>query len=229
MDTQTVTIFFDVNETLSDLSTVADAFEEVGAARSLAATWFATVLRDGFALAAAGGETPFGAIATNNARDLLSGAQLAGTLDDAVDSVMAAFGTVGLHPDVPEGLHALSRAGHRLLTLSNGPTDVAERLLREAGALDAIDQLLTVQGHSLWKPTLGSYADAVSRTGTQGPAYLVAVHPWDIHGAAAAGLSTVWINRGGGSYPAHFTRPTVTVASLNDLAGIDLALAAREA
>ncbi len=32
-------------------------------------------------------------------------------------------------------------------------------------------------------------------------AMLVAVHPWDIDGAARAGLATAWINRNGGVYP----------------------------
>ncbi|MFC8411701.1 haloacid dehalogenase type II, partial [Arthrobacter sp. NPDC057259] len=46
---------------------------------------------------------------------------------------------------------------------------------------------------------------------------LVAVHPWDIHGAARAGLATAWINRTGGTYPAYFQTPDHTVSSLADL------------
>jgi 2-haloacid dehalogenase len=46
---------------------------------------------------------------------------------------------------------------------------------------------------------------------------LVAVHPWDIHGAAQAGLATAWINRTGSTYPAYFAAPDYTVASLEKL------------
>jgi 2-haloacid dehalogenase len=83
--------------------------------------------------------------------------------------------------------------------------------------LPAFDDLLTVEGRTPWKPARAAYVDAVARTGTTGPAYLVAVHPWDVHGAAEAGLSTAWVNRAGIPYPAHFTPPTVTVASIGEL------------
>ncbi len=46
-------IVFDVNETLSDMAPLAARFADVGAPDLLAKVWFASVLRDGFALAAA--------------------------------------------------------------------------------------------------------------------------------------------------------------------------------
>ena len=47
---------------------------------------------------------------------------------------------------------------------------------------------------------------------------LVAVHPWDIDGAARAGLGTAWITRDGAPYPGYFRSPDVTAASLAELA-----------
>ncbi len=47
---------------------------------------------------------------------------------------------------------------------------------------------------------------------------LVAVHPWDIHGADAAGMQTAWINRSGSRYPGYFTQPTFEAQSLPSLA-----------
>jgi len=43
------------------------------------------------------------------------------------------------------------------------------------------------------------------------------VHPWDIHGAANAGMVTAWINRSGGTYPWHFRAPDVEIPRLSDL------------
>ncbi len=43
-------IVFDVNETLSDLEPMAQRFTDIGLPAQLATTWFAQVLRDGFAL-----------------------------------------------------------------------------------------------------------------------------------------------------------------------------------
>lgn len=104
-----------------------------------------------------------------------------------------------------------------MFTLSNGPTATAERLLDEAGARESIERLLTVDGLTHWKPARSAYLDARERIGGAGPAYLAAVHPWDIHGAASAGLSTIWINRSGRDYPAHFAPPTLTVSNIDEI------------
>jgi 2-haloacid dehalogenase len=213
-----VTIFFDVNETLTDLTALADAFDDVGAHRLLAATWFSTVLRDGFALTSAQSEASFAVIARSVARDLLDGSPLDCELDTAVDAVMEAFARVPLHADVADGIRTMHNSGHRLFTLSNGPTANIRRLLGEAGLLEDFEDLLSVEGHSPWKPARDSYTDALSRTGTHDAAYLVAVHPWDIHGATVAGMSTVWVNRSGGLYPGHFLPPTVEVTTIGELA-----------
>lgn len=47
---------------------------------------------------------------------------------------------------------------------------------------------------------------------------LVAVHPWDIHGASRAGLGTVWLNRTQETYPSYFTQPDLVIHGLGDLA-----------
>ena len=44
------------------------------------------------------------------------------------------------------------------------------------------------------------------------------MHPWDIDGAARAGLATAWIDRTDRPYPPYFRAPTHTVSALTDLA-----------
>lgn len=213
-----LSVFFDVNETLSDLSGVAAVFERLGAGGPMMRTWFASVLRDGFALTASGGSPRFAEIAEGDARVLLAGLVEASQLDDAVQEVMTAFTSAPAHPDVAPGLRRLHAAGHRLFTLSNGAASTAERLLETSGSADLIEGFLSVEEHSPWKPARDSYLSALARTGTEpADAVLVAVHPWDIDGAARAGLSTVLVDRAGTPYPQHFHRPTRTVASLADL------------
>src|SRR6202035_3211218 len=97
-------VVFDVNETLSDMSAIRDRFEEVGAPGHLMPTWFAGVLRDGFALTAAGGYAEFGQVADAVLRELLAGSpEWKGDLGTAVSYVLDGFAELGLHPDVPEG------------------------------------------------------------------------------------------------------------------------------
>jgi hypothetical protein len=47
-------VIFDVNETLSDMGPLADAFERAGLGGAAVEPWFAGVLRDGFALTSVG-------------------------------------------------------------------------------------------------------------------------------------------------------------------------------
>jgi 2-haloacid dehalogenase len=212
-------IVFDVNETLSDMSPLADRFTAVGAPGHLAGLWFACVLRDGFALNVAGTHERFADLGRQALRVLLAGQNLNRRLDAAVDHVMDGFAGLGLHPDVPAGVRALRAAGLRLVTLSNGPTLVAEALLGAAGLRAEFEQLLSVDDAGAWKPAGRAYRYAARACGTR-PAdmLLVAAHPWDIDGAARAGMDTAWLNRAGAIYPAYFTQPTHTITTLPDLA-----------
>lgn len=213
-------VLFDVNETLSDMSPLGRRFVDVGAPELTAKVWFASLLRDAFALTAAGGTARFATLATAGLRSVLTGQPLTRDLEAAVDHVMSAFRELAVHPDVPEGIRALKESGFRLATLSNGSADVADRLLTGAGLRQEFEHLLSVEGAGVWKPAPGSYAYA-ARTCAVDPAevVLVAVHPWDIDGAARAGMSTAWINRDGSPYPEYFTAPTHTVTALTELPG----------
>jgi 2-haloacid dehalogenase len=212
-------LLFDVNETLSDMSPMAGRFEDVGAPGHLAKTWFAGLLRDGFALTVAGVAEPFARIGEEALRISLEGLQLSRSVEDAVAHIMGGFGELSVHDDVPDGVRALSDLGIRLVTLSNGSASVAQRLLDEAGLRDHFEQLLSVEEAGIWKPAAGAYAYALDRCGVEPmDAMLVAVHPWDTDGAARAGVGSVWVNRGGASYPGYFTAPDLEAASLVDLA-----------
>ncbi len=213
-------IVFDVNETLSDLSPLAARFVELGVSASAASLWFSTVLRDGFALTVTGETAPFAAVGRESLRVLLSEAPHVNRgLEDAADHVMDGFGQLELHADVAPAVRALHDAGFRLVTLSNGAVSVAERLVESAGLRDRFERLLSVEDAGAWKPDRRPYEYAASMCGV-GPEDLlmVAVHPWDVHGAGRAGCRTAWVNRSEAAYPEVFDAPTYTVATMEELA-----------
>ncbi|HVE29819.1 MAG TPA: haloacid dehalogenase type II [Mycobacteriales bacterium] len=204
---------FDVNETLSDLAPMGTRFAEVGLPPTAAQLWFAALLRDGIGVAAAGGLVRFADAARGVLAPMLPGDP------DAVQHVMAGFQNLPVHPDVPAGVRALRAAGHRLATLSNGAAEVAAGLLGRAGVRDQFEALLSVEDAGAWKPARAAYLYAADRLRVRpAEATLVAVHPWDIDGAARAGLRTAWINRTGAAYPAHLTSPERTVRTVGELA-----------
>jgi 2-haloacid dehalogenase len=212
-------IVFDVNETLSDMSPMPGRFADIGAPKQLAKLWFATLLRDGFALTAAGAQRPFAELGVAALRTVLHGVDLNRDLDSAVEHVMDGFAQLGVHPDVPDGVGMLRSRGHRLVTLTNGSTGVAERLFTAAGIRTDFEALLSVDDAGAWKPARAAYEYAARSCGTDlSEMLLVAVHPWDIDGAARAGMTAAWINRTDSRYPDVFTPPTLTATDMTDLA-----------
>lgn len=212
-------VIFDVNQTLSDLTPLGDSFARVGLDPVEVEAWFASVLRDGFALTSVGVNPRFAEVAAEALRVRLAAAHGTAAENGAVDEVMGSFGSLGVHDDVVEGITALRESGARLVTLSNGSTQVAQGLFERSGVTDAFERLLSVEDAAAWKPHPASYAYAIEQCGVSASeAMLVAVHPWDIDGAARAGLRTGWLNRDGARYPHYFTAPDVEAADLVQLA-----------
>lgn len=216
---RTSVVVFDVNETLSDMAPLARRFADVGAPELAASVWFASLLRDGFALTVAGSFEPFAALADDTLRIVLAGVPINRTIDAAVRHVMDGLLALDVHPDVPDGIRALRSAGPRLVTLSNGSADVAKRLLTKAGLRGEFELLLSVDDPRVWKPATRAYQYAANACAVViEEMLLVAVHPWDIDGAARAGMRTAWINRSGSPFPPYFTKPHHTVTTLIELA-----------
>lgn len=212
-------VVFDVNETLSDMAPISARFAEVGAPEHLAKTWFAGVLRDGFALTVTGARESFAALAEGGLATVFAGLRLNRSIDDAIAHVMAGFSSLPCHPDVAVGVRALHDLGMRLITLTNGSVQVTEQLLSAAGIRDEFEALLSVEDADAWKPARSAYHYAARRCSVDpDEMLLVAVHPWDIHGAAAAGLSTGWVNRSNAPYPDYFTAPTHACTTIGELA-----------
>jgi 2-haloacid dehalogenase len=213
-------VLFDVNETLSDLQPLRARFEEVGAPGQLLELWFASTLRDGFALTAAGAYADFRTVAVAALRAQLTQVEaLRRDPGDAAEHIVAGFGELDVHPDVPDGVRKLANAGVRMATLTNGTAEVAEKLLQRAGLSDLVERRLSVGEVRRWKPAPEPYRHAVGELAVSpGECVLVAVHPWDIDGAKRAGLQGAWLNRKGSLYPEFFERPDATAETLGGLA-----------
>ena len=214
-------LVFDVNETLSDLSPIATAFTDLGLPDHLAAPWFAGVLRDGMALTVTGENPAFADLARASFHALAATRDDApDDVDAAADAVLGTFMSLPLHPDVEPGLRALADLGIRMVTLSNGSTAVAQGLVDRHDLDGVFEHLLSVADAPLWKPDRRAYGYALDTCHVEAEdAMLVAVHPWDTHGAAVAGLRTAYVSRSGAPYPRDtMRRPELTVGSLTDLA-----------
>jgi 2-haloacid dehalogenase len=212
--------FLDVNETLSDLSPLGERFERVGAPGHLLHTWFASTLRDGIALAASGGYADFQHVGRAVLRTLLAGVpRLSTPLEEAAEHILAGMTTLSVHPDVPAGIRNLREAGMVVATLTNGSAAIAKGLLERAGLDGLVERNLAVDEVGRWKPAPEPYRHACRTLRVaESEAVLIAVHPWDVHGAKRAGLSGAWLDRDGRPYPDIFEPPDATGRDLPTLA-----------
>ncbi len=203
-------VVFDVVETMFSLGPVNAALEEAGGGPRAGELFFARLLRDGFALAAAGGQRAF--------RDVAAGAVdfvIPDASSDQRERVLGAFGHLPVQPDVEPALERLRSEGVRIAVLTNGGVGQTSSLLERAGLDRFMEQVLSVEGAGRWKPAPEPYRYAARSLGVAPDALgLVAVHGWDVHGARQAGLVTGWASRLEGDFPETFDPPDVSAPDL---------------
>jgi 2-haloacid dehalogenase len=215
-------VVLDVNETLFGLDSVAGRMADVGLAGGLE-LWFARVVRDGVAAAAAGHLATFADLARHHLQVLLAArdgstgsASVEGS--SAVDHVWEGFDELRPHPDVAPALRALAAAGMPAVALTNGSAELTRRVLARAGLTELVAAVHDVTEVGRWKPAPEPYRWLLDRFGVAPPrAALVAVHPWDVLGAQRAGLLGAWLDRDGTAYPTAFGAPDVRARDLETL------------
>lgn len=210
-------VFFDVVETLFSLDAVGRRLAEAGAGDGALELWFARFLRDGFALAASGGYHPFRDVAESSLASVLRSRGV-DPQPSTLDRILAGFGELDAHADTRAGLELARSRGAKVITLPNGSAQMTGRLLERAGLDSLVDARLSVEETRAWKPRPEPYLAACRAAGVVPErAALVAVHGWDVHGAAVVGLRTGWCSRLEGEFASVFTPPTVRGATLPDV------------
>jgi pimeloyl-ACP methyl ester carboxylesterase len=129
MATRPLAIAFDVIETMFALEPLRQRIITAGQPGHLLELWFARLLRDAFALAAAGGYRPFAELATQ----ALASATGHTLPHDLAREIAGGFAELDPHPDVEPALRRAHAAGVRVVTLTNGSAHTTATLLRRAG------------------------------------------------------------------------------------------------
>lgn len=197
-------IAFDVIETLFSLRSLDPLVAAAGGEPSTLELWFRRLLGDGLALTAAGDYRSFSDVAKAALHGVLPHAHEAD-----LGAVLAGLTALDAHPD---SAPAMGRAvqGARVIVVTNGSARSTQKLL-ERGGLDAfVEEVVSVSDVKAWKPAAAPYLHAASVAGVPPEALAIAtVHPWDVHGARKAGLTTGWCDRTGLHYPETFARADV--------------------
>lgn len=132
---------------------------------------------------------------------------------------MAAFEELPAHPDTLPALERLRAAGHTLMVFSNGTRAMIESVLAAAGIADPFEDVVSVEEVRRFKPAPEVYRHAAGRLGREiGEAWLVSANPFDVIGAASAGMRTAWVDRSGAAFDPLGPEPKLVVRDLGELA-----------
>jgi 2-haloacid dehalogenase len=210
-------VAFDIIETTFSLELVRGRLVGLGLPASALELWFATGLRDAFALGCSGGFAPFKSVLEG----ALDGVLFLHGLDacaEAKQHVLAGMRELSPQPDAREAFETLKDAGIRIIALSNGAAASTQALLEGAGLDGFVERIVSVDDVRRSKPRPEVYLHAAGEAGVApGEVALVATHAWDVHGAKSAGLMGAFVARGQ-PYPAVMTPPDVTGETLGDVA-----------
>lgn len=122
-------------------------------------------------------------------------------------------------PDAERALGRLADAGLRVAVVTNSATEAAERALAAAGLRDAVELVIGTDAVRAFKPDLRVYRAAQERLGAGGSdVCLVAVHAWDVLGAAHAGWRTAWVGQLEGRFASTVPEPDVVAPTLAEAA-----------
>jgi 2-haloacid dehalogenase len=198
------TAAFDVIGTLFSLDPVREEFSATGASDAALESWFAASLRDYFAISHSGGYVPMRAVLEDHLDEKLRGA------------VMGAMARLEPAPGAFDACELLDDAGWRLLTLTNASEKMTRSLLDSAGLSDHFHAVLSCDSIEKSKPHPDVYA--LAKREAVGPLWMIASHPWDLGGAAAAGLRTAWVQPEGATWPSYLGSPDLQAGDLAELA-----------
>jgi 2-haloacid dehalogenase len=122
-------------------------------------------------------------------------------------------------PDIRPVLEALRRERTRQIgLLSNASVTMLTAAVKAGELYPLFDALISAEPTGLFKPAPEVYALAPARFGlAPGEIAYVSAHPWDVAGAAAAGLAAIWLNRDGARAEFTWAPPAETIAAPDTL------------
>lgn len=117
--------------------------------------------------------------------------------DGARTAILDSYDELEPFPDAVAALEALSDHGYTTAILSNGNSGMLEPLAEHAGFTPYLDDIVSADEVSAFKPTPVVYENAADRLDRSlDECRLVSSNAWDVAGASNAGMMTAWVNRG---------------------------------
>ncbi len=216
------TLFFDVNETLLDLSflkeKITTALDDRG---ELVSLWFSTLLHYSLVANTIDSYKDFSEIGVAALQMVAAGNDIALTKQEAEAAVIKPFKMLQPYSEVKASLLALREQGYTLVALTNSSQKGLEEKLEFAGIAACFDTLLSCEPVQKFKPAPEVYNWAMTTIGVLPEnAMMIAAHGWDIAGAQSVGMQTTFINRPGKQQYPLVAKADYVVDDLSELTSV---------
>ncbi|WP_027066747.1 MULTISPECIES: haloacid dehalogenase type II [Maribacter] len=197
-------LFFDVNETLLDLTAMKDSVAKALNGRNdLLPLWFTTMLQYSLVSTVANQYNDFAIIGAAALQMVAANNGITLSHDEAKKSIVDPIRSLPAHPEVPSALQSLKDAGYKLVSFTNSSNKGVETQFINSGLTKYFDQRLSIEDMGKFKPHVDAYNWAARKMKIQPQeCLLVAAHGWDISGALWANWRGAFISRPGAQlYP----------------------------
>ncbi len=116
--------------------------------------------------------------------------------EDQFQNLIAAYQTLPAFPDAIAGLEKLKNAGCEMHAFSNGQREAVDLVLENAGIRGYFGKTVSVDDIETFKPAPKTYQYFMEFTGSSPDnAWLISSNGFDIIGASAMGMNTLWVRR----------------------------------
>lgn len=157
--------------------------------------WSAAADRDAIAMATIGDYRPFAEVQRAALDAILAERGLDPSAADRKALLDVAGTDMSLRDGAGEALARAADAGVPVIALTNGSADATRRLFEGAGLATSVAHIVSTDEVGRAKPGAEIYLRGCEIAGVRpNELALVAAHDWDIQGAAAAGLTTAYLN-----------------------------------
>ncbi|WP_426176960.1 haloacid dehalogenase type II [Massilia sp. TWR1-2-2] len=211
-------LLFDVNETLLDLAPLEESIDEVLLENGASRLWFTTMLQYSLVLTVGGKYEAFADVGAATLMMLARNREVMLDLEQAHDALEPML-KLAPHRDVLDSLSRLKRSGFRMASLSNSSVAASKSQLEHAGLTPMFERQLSVESVAKYKPHCEVYQWAAREMQvSEQDCMLVAAHPWDVAGAAWAGMQTAFLERKGNQPFSLASLPDICASDLHNLA-----------
>lgn len=203
---------FDLLGTLFPLEPVVNMLEQEGMQGDC---WFQESIQTAMAATIAERYLPFREVLEMSLTNL---AEIHGLSTVSVPAVMEKIKELPAMEGALECLKKLKSQGVRLAVLTNSSKPAAVAMLERAGLAKSFEMIVSTDEIEKCKPHPSTYLLAADRLNVEADdCWMVAAHGWDIYGAAAAGLHSIWIMNRDRRWPFPGLPPGATVSSLSEI------------